>query len=77
MFKEGANSCSLAKMMQISQNINLENTNQHNLSPLTSKNRGDFFCLQLWRINVKFEFNIEQETRNFDPEISGGMMKCC
>jgi hypothetical protein len=43
MFKEGANSCLLAITMQISQNINLENTNQHNLSPLTSKNRGDFF----------------------------------
>jgi hypothetical protein len=64
IYKEGANSCSLAIMKQISQNINLENTNQNNLSPLTSKTRGDFFCLKLWKVIEEFIINIKLEILN-------------
>jgi len=64
IYKEGANSCSLAIMMQISQNINLNTKNQHNLSPLTSKTRGDFFCLKLWKVIEEFILNIKQEILN-------------
>ena len=43
--------------MQISQTINFNINHQHNLSPLTLKVRGDFFCSEL---------NIDQGTRNVE-----------